>query len=295
MPVLGLHCYTLSFPSFGEWGLLFDVMGGLLTAVAPLDGKHRLQGFRSFGSWAPECGLGRCGARAQQPHSMRLFLDQRSDRVSWTGGRILSHWSTREVLSPSYKDTSRKGSAAHSVPGRPRLGQSPLRSPDLQVRPHSEGLGVRASPREFGRETQSTHNRDPPPPRSPEEARPCSPSEDPSKPASTLKLSGADTALRGSQASCAGSEEHRGPLLDICHWQAGKPEPLSGATESRWRALLGTVQPWLQGNRRGLTRPVCTGRRHHRSSFRHKQDGRHLSATTSRSQKAQGKGSLHPP
>ena len=64
MPVLGLHCYTLSFPSFGEWGLLFDVMGGLLTVVASLD-EHRLQSFRSFSSWAPERGLGRCGARAQ--------------------------------------------------------------------------------------------------------------------------------------------------------------------------------------------------------------------------------------
>ena len=55
----------MSFSSFGEWGLLFDVRSGLLTVEASLDETHRLQSFRSYGSWAPEGGLSRCGARAQ--------------------------------------------------------------------------------------------------------------------------------------------------------------------------------------------------------------------------------------
>ena len=42
MAVLGPHCCTWSFFSCDEWGLLFVVVHGLLTAVAFLAVEHRL-------------------------------------------------------------------------------------------------------------------------------------------------------------------------------------------------------------------------------------------------------------
>ena len=40
--VLGLHCYPWAFSSWGERGLLFIVVPGLLIAVASLVAEHRL-------------------------------------------------------------------------------------------------------------------------------------------------------------------------------------------------------------------------------------------------------------
>ena len=40
--VRGLPCWTQAFSSGSEWGLLFTVVRGLLTAVASLVAEHRL-------------------------------------------------------------------------------------------------------------------------------------------------------------------------------------------------------------------------------------------------------------
>ena len=42
LAALGLHCCVRAFSSCGEWGLLFVVVRGLLTAVASLVAEHRL-------------------------------------------------------------------------------------------------------------------------------------------------------------------------------------------------------------------------------------------------------------
>ena len=42
LAALGLHCCMESFSSCGEWGLLFVVVHGLLTAVASLVVEHGL-------------------------------------------------------------------------------------------------------------------------------------------------------------------------------------------------------------------------------------------------------------
>ena len=42
LAALGLCCCARAFSSCGEWGLLFIVVRGLLTAVASLVAEHRL-------------------------------------------------------------------------------------------------------------------------------------------------------------------------------------------------------------------------------------------------------------
>ena len=42
LDVLGLHCYAQAFSSWGEWGLLFIAVHGLLIEVASLAAEHRL-------------------------------------------------------------------------------------------------------------------------------------------------------------------------------------------------------------------------------------------------------------
>ena len=42
LAALGLHRCARSFPSFGEWGLLFAAVCGLLIAVASLVAEHGL-------------------------------------------------------------------------------------------------------------------------------------------------------------------------------------------------------------------------------------------------------------
>ena len=42
LPALSLHCCVRASSSCGEWGLLFVVVHGLLTAVASLVVEHRL-------------------------------------------------------------------------------------------------------------------------------------------------------------------------------------------------------------------------------------------------------------
>ena len=57
--MLGLHCCTQAFSSFGEWGLLSNVVYGLLIVVASLV-EHRL-----WGTCAQELWLSGCRAQAQ--------------------------------------------------------------------------------------------------------------------------------------------------------------------------------------------------------------------------------------
>ena len=66
MAVLGLRFCASAFSSCGERGPLFIAMRGPLTIAASLVAEHRLQTRRlsSCGSWAPECRLSSCGARA---------------------------------------------------------------------------------------------------------------------------------------------------------------------------------------------------------------------------------------
>ena len=42
LAALGLHCSAWAFSSWGEWGLLFVVVRGLLLAVVSLVAEHRL-------------------------------------------------------------------------------------------------------------------------------------------------------------------------------------------------------------------------------------------------------------
>ena len=42
MAMLGLCCCVRAFSSYGEWGLLFVVVRGLLIAAASLVAEHRL-------------------------------------------------------------------------------------------------------------------------------------------------------------------------------------------------------------------------------------------------------------
>ena len=42
LAVLGLHCFAWAFSSYGEQGLLFVAVQGLLIAVASLVAEHRL-------------------------------------------------------------------------------------------------------------------------------------------------------------------------------------------------------------------------------------------------------------
>ena len=66
LAVLGLRCCERAFSGWGEQGLLFVVMHGLLTVVASLVAEHgsRRTGFSSCGTWALEHRLSSCGARA---------------------------------------------------------------------------------------------------------------------------------------------------------------------------------------------------------------------------------------
>ena len=73
MAVLGLHCCTRAFSSYGNQGLLFVVVHGLLTAMASRCGVQALGPrasvvvacrLSSCGSWALECRLSSCGTRA---------------------------------------------------------------------------------------------------------------------------------------------------------------------------------------------------------------------------------------
>ena len=74
MAVLDLCCCTRAFTSCGEWGLLFVAVHGFLIEVASLCcGARALgtwasvvvaRGLSSCGSWALECRLSSCGARA---------------------------------------------------------------------------------------------------------------------------------------------------------------------------------------------------------------------------------------
>ena len=43
LAALGIRCYMWAFSSYGEQGLLFVVVHGLLIAVASLVAEHRLQ------------------------------------------------------------------------------------------------------------------------------------------------------------------------------------------------------------------------------------------------------------
>ena len=75
LPVLGLCCCVRAFSSCVKQGLLFVAVHALLIAVASLVVEHGLQahglqqlwhmGFGSCASWALECRLSSCGARAQ--------------------------------------------------------------------------------------------------------------------------------------------------------------------------------------------------------------------------------------
>ena len=66
LAVLGLCCRAWAFSSWGEWGLLFVLVCGLLTAVASLVAEHRLQACRLLGVHASvvvACRLSSCGSR----------------------------------------------------------------------------------------------------------------------------------------------------------------------------------------------------------------------------------------
>ena len=62
--MLGLRCCMRAFCSCGKGGLLFVAVCGLLIVVASLVAAH---GLSSCGSWALECRLSSCGARALLP------------------------------------------------------------------------------------------------------------------------------------------------------------------------------------------------------------------------------------
>ena len=73
LAALGLCCYARTFSGYGERGLLFVAVHGLLIAVASLVGSTgcRCAGFSSLacglsscGSWVLECRLSTCGTRA---------------------------------------------------------------------------------------------------------------------------------------------------------------------------------------------------------------------------------------
>ena len=74
LSVFGLHCCTWAFSGYGEWGLLFIVMRGLLIAVASLVAQHvflgvwasvvAARGLSSCGSQALERRLSSCGTSA---------------------------------------------------------------------------------------------------------------------------------------------------------------------------------------------------------------------------------------
>ena len=67
LAALGLHCCARAFSSYGERGLLFVVVCGLLIAVASLTAAC---GLSSCGSWALEHSLSSCGAWASLLHGM---------------------------------------------------------------------------------------------------------------------------------------------------------------------------------------------------------------------------------
>ena len=74
LAALGLRCCARAFSSCNEWGLLFVVVCGLLTAVASLCSGAQAPGTRaavvvarglsSCGLWALEHRLSSCGTRA---------------------------------------------------------------------------------------------------------------------------------------------------------------------------------------------------------------------------------------
>ena len=61
LAALGLRCCARTFSSGSKQWLLFVAVRGLLIAVASLVAEH---GLSSCGSWALECRLSSCGARA---------------------------------------------------------------------------------------------------------------------------------------------------------------------------------------------------------------------------------------
>ena len=75
LAVLGLRCYAWAFSSYGEWGLLFVAVRGLLIVVASRCGAWALgawasvvvaHGLSSCGSWAVQHRLSSCGSWAVQ-------------------------------------------------------------------------------------------------------------------------------------------------------------------------------------------------------------------------------------
>ena len=73
--MLGLHCFVRSFSRCGQWGLLFysslQCVGfSLLWLLLLRSMGSKRAGFRSCGSWALECRLSSCGARAYLLHGM---------------------------------------------------------------------------------------------------------------------------------------------------------------------------------------------------------------------------------
>ena len=68
LAALRLHCCARAFSSWGEWGLLFVAVRGLLIAVASPVAEHRLQAGRlsSCGTQAQQLWLAGSRAQAQQ-------------------------------------------------------------------------------------------------------------------------------------------------------------------------------------------------------------------------------------
>ena len=105
LAALGLRCCTRAFSSWGEWGLLFIVVSGLLIVVAsPVeeDGPQgawasvvAARGLSICNAWA----LGRCGS-VVVVHGLSCSVATRDQtRVPCIGRQILNHCATREAPS----------------------------------------------------------------------------------------------------------------------------------------------------------------------------------------------------
>ena len=105
MVVLGLCCCTRAFSSCGEWGLLFVVERGPLTAATSAAMEHGLQvcGPQQLwlvGSRAQSQQLWHTGSAAPQ-HVGPSWTRART-HVPCIGRQILNHCTTREALFHSF-------------------------------------------------------------------------------------------------------------------------------------------------------------------------------------------------
>ena len=107
LAALGLRCCARAFCGYGERGLLFVAVRGLLIVVASLVGStgSRCAGFSSCGMWPQQLSLTGSRVQTQQLWCTGLVTPQHvgssqaraQTRVPCIGRRILNHCATREA------------------------------------------------------------------------------------------------------------------------------------------------------------------------------------------------------